>query len=54
MEHGSRPGVDRGRIALAVACTLWARDETDIRLCFQMLIYSITDARMQTACQTPI
>ena len=57
-EHSSSFGVDRGRIAvggdsaggaLAAACTLWARDKTDIRLCFQMLIYPVTDARMQTA-----
>ena len=57
-DHSRQLGIDRNRIAvggdsaggaLAAACTLWARDETDIRLCFQMLIYPVTDARMPTA-----
>lgn len=50
-------GVDRSRIAvggdsaggaLAASCSLWARDEARIPLCFQMLIYPVTDNRMQT------
>ncbi|MCC3865692.1 alpha/beta hydrolase [Terrisporobacter petrolearius] len=34
--------------ALTGACTLWCRDETDIKLCFQMLIYPVIDSRMET------
>lgn len=50
-------GIDRARLAvggdsaggaLAAACTQWARDCTDIRLCFQLLVYPVTDSRMQT------
>ena len=42
-------GGDSAGGALAAACTLWARDETEIRLCHQMLLYPVTDARMNTA-----
>lgn len=50
-------GIDRERLAiggdsaggaLAGACTLWARDEAHIPLCFQLLIYPVTDSRMET------
>lgn len=56
-EHSSRLGVCRDRIAvggdsaggdLAAACALWARDTGEVRLCFQLLVYPVTDARMQT------
>ena len=30
------------------ACAQWARDCTPIRLCFQLLVYPVTDSRMQT------
>lgn len=57
-DHSASLGVDRGRIAvggdsaggaLAAACTLWARDRTEIRILFQMLLYPVTDLRMETA-----
>lgn len=57
-QHCSALGIDRSRIAiggdsaggaLAAACTLWARDEAKIPLCFQLLVYPVTDCRMQTA-----
>lgn len=57
-EHSAALGVDRTRIAvggdsaggaLAASCAQWARDETDIRLCFQLLVYPVTDMRMATA-----
>lgn len=50
-------GIDRERIAvggdsaggaLAAACTLRARDESGPRLCFQLLVYPVTDSRMET------
>lgn len=41
-------GGDSAGGALTGACTLWCRDETDIKPCFQMLIYPVTDLRMQT------
>ncbi len=51
-------GADRARFAvggdsaggaLAAACALRARDEGNIRLCFQLLVYPVTDCRMETA-----
>ena len=39
-------GGDSAGAALAAACSLWARDETELDLCFQLLIYPVTDARM--------
>ena len=56
-EHSEELAVDRERIAvggdsaggaLAAACTLRARDEGEIRLCFQLLVYPVTDSRMET------
>ncbi len=56
-EHSAELGIDRSRLAvggdsaggaLAAACSLWARDEAEIRLCFQLLIYPVTDCRMET------
>ncbi len=50
--------VDRARIAvggdsaggaLAAACALRARDEDGPRVCFQLLVYPVTDCRMETA-----
>lgn len=41
-------GGDSAGGALVGACTLWCRDETDIKLCFQMLIYPVIDSRMRT------
>lgn len=41
-------GGDSAGGALAGACALWCRDETDIKLCFQMLIYPVIDSRMET------
>ena len=49
--------IDRARIAvggdsaggaLASACALRARDEGGPRLCFQLLVYPVTDCRMET------
>lgn len=49
--------VDRARLAvggdsaggsLAAACALRSRDESGPRLCFQLLIYPVTDCRMET------
>ncbi|MDE6259815.1 MAG: alpha/beta hydrolase fold domain-containing protein [Oscillospiraceae bacterium] len=49
--------VDRARLAvggdsaggaLAAACALRARDENGPRLCFQLLVYPVTDCRMET------
>lgn len=56
-DHGAQLGIDPDRIAvggdsaggaLAAACALWARDQGGPRLCFQILIYPVTDVRMQT------
>lgn len=56
-DNAAALGIDRARLAvggdsaggaLAAACTQWARDCTDIRLCFQLLVYPVTDSRMQT------
>ncbi|MBQ7796336.1 MAG: alpha/beta hydrolase fold domain-containing protein [Lachnospiraceae bacterium] len=41
-------GGDSAGGALAAACSLWAREEGAIPLCFQMLIYPVTDSRMET------
>lgn len=41
-------GGDSSGGALAAAAALKARDEGGIKLCFQMLIYPVTDMRMQT------
>lgn len=41
-------GGDSAGGTLTGACTLWCRDETDIKLCFQMLIYPVIDSRMET------
>ncbi|MBQ5682928.1 MAG: alpha/beta hydrolase [Peptococcaceae bacterium] len=41
-------GGDSAGAALAGACTLWARDEAHIPLCFQLLIYPVIDSRMET------
>lgn len=60
-ENSSLLGIDLDRLAvggdsaggaLAAACTLWARDETEIRIAFQMLLYPVTDARMHTVSMT--
>lgn len=57
-EHSAELCIDQERIAvggdsaggaLAAACALRARDEGKIRLCFQMLIYLVTDSRLETA-----
>lgn len=49
--------VDRARLAvggdsaggaLAAACALRARDEGEPQLCFQLLVYPVTDCRMET------
>lgn len=56
-ENGPALGVDRTRIAvggdsaggaLAAACAQWARKEGEIPLCFQLLVYPVTDSRMET------
>ncbi len=50
--------LDRARIAvggdsaggtLAAACALRSRDEGGSKLCFQLLVYPVTDSRMETA-----
>ncbi len=41
-------GGDSAGGALTGSCALWCRDETNIRICFQMLIYPVTDLRMET------
>lgn len=41
-------GGDSAGGALAAACTLRARDEDGPRLCFQLLVYPVTDSRMET------
>lgn len=57
-DNASRLGVDRARLAvggdsaggaLAAACALRARDENGPHLCFQLLVYPVTDCRMGTA-----
>lgn len=56
-KHAKQLGVNNKKIALGGdsaggaltgACTLWCRDETDIQICYQMLIYPVTDSRMET------
>ncbi len=42
-------GGDSAGGALAAACALRNRDEAREKLCFQMLIYPVIDARMETA-----
>jgi len=42
-------GGDSAGGALAAACALRARDEDGPRLCFQLLVYPVTDCRMETA-----
>ncbi len=41
-------GGDSAGGALAASCSLWARDEANIPLCFQLLIYPVIDSRMET------
>lgn len=56
-ENAPRLRLDRARIAvggdsaggaLAAACALRSRDEGGPRLCFQLLVYPVTDCRMKT------
>ena len=56
-ENAPKLRIDRARIAvggdsaggaLAAACALRARDEGGPRLCFQLLVYPVTDCRMKT------
>lgn len=56
-EHSEELGINRESIAvggdsaggaLAAACALRARDEGEIRVCFQLLVYPVTDSRMET------
>lgn len=56
-ENASRLRLDRARIAvggdsaggaLAAACALRSRDEGGPRPCFQLLVYPVTDSRMET------
>lgn len=56
-KNASKLRIDRSRIAvggdsaggaLAAACALRARDEGNIHLCFQLLVYPVTDSRMET------
>lgn len=56
-QHCEDLGIDKRRIAvggdsagsaLAAACTLRSREEGKSDICFQMLIYPVLDARMQT------
>ena len=57
-DNAPRLRIDRARIAvggdsaggaLAAACALRARDEGGPKLCFQLLVYPVTDSRMETA-----
>lgn len=57
-DNAPRLRLDRTRIAvggdsaggaLAAACALRSRDEDGPRLCFQLLVYPVTDCRMETA-----
>lgn len=57
-ENAPRLRLDRARIAvggdsaggaLAAACALRSRDEDGPRLCFQLLVYPVTDSRMGAA-----
>lgn len=57
-DNASRLRLDRARIAvggdsaggaLAAACALRVRDEGGPKLCFQLLVYPVTDSRMETA-----
>ena len=57
-DNVSSLGIDRARLAvggdsaggaLAAACALRARDEGGPHLCFQLLVYPVTDCRMETA-----
>lgn len=41
-------GGDSAGGALAAACALRARDEDGPKLCFQLLVYPVTDSRMET------
>lgn len=45
-------GGDSAGGALAAACALRARDKGGPRLCFQLLVYPVTDCRMETASMT--
>ena len=56
-DNASSLQVDRGYLAvggdsaggaLAAACAMRARDENGPRLCFQLLVYPVTDGRMET------
>ena len=56
-EHSDELGINRERItvggdsaggALAAACALRARNEGKMRVCFQLLVYPVTDSRMET------
>ena len=38
-----------GGRALAAACSLHSRDESGPQLCFQLLVYPVTNCRMETA-----
>lgn len=55
--HSGELEIDRERIAvggdsaggaLAAACAMRMRDEGELRLCFQLLVYPVTDSRMET------
>lgn len=57
-QHSTALGIDPTRLALggdsagaalAAAVALWARDETELLPCLQMLLYPVLDARMATA-----
>lgn len=56
-DNAAALGIDRMRLAvggdsaggaLAAGCGQWARDCARIGLCFQLLLYPVTDCRMQT------
>ena len=56
-DNAAALGIDRMRLAvggdsaggaLAAGCAQWARDCAGIGLCFQLLLYPVTDCRMQT------